>query len=89
VAAQHVAQRGGDLALGQDSRGHLVEEGLEQMVVAAVEQDDVDVGETEQVCRREAPETSADDDDAVSGARVSWRRVDMAASGPVHHRAAG
>ena len=43
--AQHVPQDRGDLPWGEDAGRDLEEEGLEQVVVAAVDQCDVDVAE--------------------------------------------
>ncbi len=42
VALQRVAQRNRDMTLRENGGGHVVEEWLEQMMVASVEQDDVD-----------------------------------------------
>ena len=67
LPAQHAAQRRGDLSLGQDAGGDLVEEWLEQVVVGAVDEGDLD-GRPFQCLRRvEAAEASADDEDAMCG----------------------
>ena len=43
LAAQDLARGGGDVALGEDARGHLVEQGLEQVVRRASQDGDVGV----------------------------------------------
>ena len=59
---QDVAQRRRDLAGRQDAGGHLVEERLEQMVVAPVDQRDLDVlDRAEQTARRQTAESTAHD----------------------------
>ena len=65
VPLQRVAQRHCDLSLGEDAGCDLVQQGLEQVMVAAVEQHDIDGPATEQTARREAAETAADDHDAM------------------------
>ena len=39
--AEDVPQHGGDLSRGEDARGNLVEEGLEQVMVPAVDEGDI------------------------------------------------
>ena len=43
LAAQDFARGGGDVALGEDARGHLVEQGLEQVVRRASQDGDIGV----------------------------------------------
>ena len=43
LAAQDLARGGGDVALGEDARGHLVEQGLEEVVRRASQDRDVGV----------------------------------------------
>ena len=63
VPADDLAGRRGDLALGEDAGGHLVEQRLEEVVAGLADQRDVD-GRLAQRLRREQPaESGADDDD--------------------------
>ena len=64
--AQNVPQHRRDRTRRQDAGGHLVEERLEQVVVAPVDERDVDVGRSEQAGGGQAAEAAADDDDAVA-----------------------
>ena len=68
VPAQHVADGRGDLALREDAGRHLVEEGLEQVVVGPVDDGDVDRCPLQGPGGEEATEPTADDHDAVSPA---------------------
>ena len=65
LAAQHAAQRRGDLALGEDAGRDLVEQRLEQVVVGAVDEGDLDRRASERLRRVEAAEASTDDEDAM------------------------
>ena len=65
VLAQHVTQRWRDLPGRQDAGGHLVQERLEQVVVAPVDQRDLDVELGEPTARRQTSEPTADHHDAV------------------------
>ncbi len=71
VAMQHLTEGCGDLALGEDPGGHLVEQRLEQVMVATVDEDDVDFGVPEYPRRRQAAEAPTDDDDPVP----AWARA--------------
>ena len=64
--AQNVAQHGRDRSRRQDAGGHLVEQRLEQVVIAPVDERDVEVGRGEQAGGGQAAEAAADDDDAVA-----------------------
>jgi hypothetical protein len=55
--------RRGDVARVQDRRRHLVEEGLKDVVVAAIDQGDVDALAAEPDCRLEASEAPPENDD--------------------------
>ena len=60
LSVEDLPRRGGDVALGQDSRRHLVEQRLEQVVRRARDQGDVDVGLAQALGREQAAETRAD-----------------------------
>ena len=77
LAAQHAAQRRGDLALGEDAGGDLVEERLEQVVVGAVDEGDLDGRPSECLRRVEAAEASADDEDAMCGGHAAGSTVTL------------
>ena len=62
LPAHDVPQGRGDLARRQHPGGRLVEEGLEEMVIAAVDQCHVDRFASEEAGGRKAPEPAADDD---------------------------
>ena len=61
VLAQQVAQRGGDLPLGEDSRRALVEQRLEQVMRGPVDQGDLDRGPAQRPDREQAGEPASDD----------------------------
>ena len=65
LEAQHMPQRRGDLPFGQDARGHLVEQRLEQVMGLAIDECDVDGRPGERARREQATKTSAHDDDAM------------------------
>ena len=73
LLAQDDPGRRGDLALGDDPGGHLVQQRLEQVMRGAGDQLDVDVGPLELLCRVESAESRTDDDDLVttSGSAVT------------------
>ena len=58
--------RRGDLSRREHRRRHLVEQRLKYVVVAAVDQDDIDISVAKRACRCESGKASADDDDALS-----------------------
>ena len=66
IAPNGAAQRGGDQAGRQDARRHLVEEGLEEVVVGAVDERDVDIRAVEPVDRVQPSEPAAHDDDPMA-----------------------
>ena len=66
LAAQHLAGRRGDLALGQDAGGDLVEQRLEQVVGRLGDQRHVDVGVLQRLGGEEAAEAGPDDHHMVS-----------------------
>ena len=67
LAAQNFARGGGDVALGEDARGHLVQQRLEEVVRGAGQDGDVGVGVLESTSGAQACETGTDDDNAVAG----------------------
>ena len=64
--ANGAAQRGGDQTGRQDPRRHLVEQGLEEVVVGAVDQRHLEARAVESVDRVQAPEPAAHDDDLMA-----------------------
>ena len=64
LVAQDVAQRRGDRRRREPGGGHLVEQGLEQMMVAAIDQRDLDRRALELAHGPEPGESAADDDDS-------------------------
>jgi hypothetical protein len=67
--AQDGADGLGDLRRRQTGRGHLIEQRLEEMVVALVDHGDVGIGAGQVVRGAQAAETGADDDDVRTGHR--------------------
>ena len=65
LLAHDVPEGGSDLARGQHAGRRLVEEGLEQMVIAPVDQRDVDRFASQQPGGRQAAEPTPDDDHPV------------------------
>jgi len=61
VAPEHVAQRGGDLPLGQDAGRALVQQRLEQVVLRPVDQGHLDRGAPQRPDGEQAGEPAADD----------------------------
>ena len=64
VAGEDGADRGSDLSGRETGHRHLVEERLEEVIVRAVDQRDVDVGPRERLGGFEPAEAASDDDDA-------------------------
>ena len=71
--AQDVSQRWGDLTGRQDPRRHLVQQRLEQVVVAAIEQRHVDGKVGQEPACGEPAEPATDHDDAVPRLTVDGR----------------
>ena len=65
LVTQNHSRRRRYLALGDDSGGHLIEQGLEEVVGGLGDQLDVDVGPLEFLGGVQATETRADDHDPV------------------------
>jgi hypothetical protein len=63
LPAQDVADRRGDIARRQPGRRHLVQEGLEDVVVLLVDQDHVDAGAAQRTGGPQTAETPAEHDD--------------------------
>ena len=86
--AQDRADGLGDLRRRQAGRGHLIEQRLEEMVVAPVDDRDVGIGAGEARCSTQAAETGADDDDVRTGhwghytGRRDSRRTSQRVRGP-------
>ena len=72
LAPEDAAQGRGDLAGGEDAGPHLIEQRLEEMMVGAVDEGDVDREVAEGVRGAHAPEPTTDDHDpvSVSGGRL-------------------
>ena len=66
LVAQHAADGTGDVGRGQAGGGHLVEQGLEQVVVASVDQHHLDGGVGQALGGSEASEAASDDYDPGS-----------------------
>ena len=66
LALEDSAQRGGDLAGRQRAGGHLIEQRLEEVEVAAVHERDVDARPAQRAHRLQAGEAAADHHDAVA-----------------------
>ena len=73
--AQDVPQRRRDLTGREDAGRDLVQQRLEQVVVAAVDQRDVDRQLSEEAARRQPAEAAADDDDAMPGVTLGRGRA--------------
>ncbi len=66
VRAQHVADGRGDLALREDARRHLVQQGLEEMVVGAIDERDANGLPLEGSHGEKATEPAPDDHDVMA-----------------------
>ena len=77
LVAQHPANRHGDVGGIEHRRGHLIQQGLEQMVIGAVDECDPHIGFGQRARGREPSEPATDDDHM-------WSRV-----GGVHAGDAG
>ena len=75
VLAEHVADGRRDLAGRDHARRHLVQERLEQVVVAPVDHGHVDVLAGQEAGRRQAAEAPADDHHPVAGGPVGAGRA--------------
>ena len=69
--ANGAAQRGGDQTGRQDPRRHLVEQGLEEVVVGAVDERHLKARVVESVDRVQAPEPAAHDDNPMAVSHCS------------------
>ena len=61
LATKHVAYGRGDVPLGEDGRGHLIEERLEEMVVDPVHEGHLDRGAPQEAGGEEPAEAASDD----------------------------
>jgi hypothetical protein len=61
-----LTDRRGDLGRREHRRRHLVEQWLKDVVIAPVNQDDIDISMPQRACRGDAGEAAADDDDALA-----------------------
>ena len=66
LPAQNAANRRGDVGRRKARGRHLVEQGLEEMIVVTVDHGHVDRRIRERLCRREAGKACPDDDDALA-----------------------
>ena len=99
VAAQQVPQHRRDLTGGEDAGRHLVEERLEQVMVALVDEGDVDVGPRQHAGGGKATESATDDDDTVArvlthgssfpGDGTPWARLGLRARHQLFRTARG
>ena len=62
LVAQHPANRHGDVGGIEHGRGHLIQQGLEQMVIRAVDERDPHIGLGQRARGRETGEPATDDD---------------------------
>jgi hypothetical protein len=69
--AQDVSNRRGDVPLGENTGRHLVQERLEEVMVVAVDDGDVDVRASQRSCGEQAAEATTHDHDAMP-ALVHW-----------------
>ena len=67
MVTQHIADGRGDLTLREDPRGHLVEQGLEQMMIGAIDQSDPDRYPAQRLGGKQSAEPAADDHHVVAG----------------------
>ncbi len=67
LAAQQMADGGGDLDSGEDAGGDLIQQWLKQMMVRPIEEGDPHGRSFERACGSEAAESAADDDDVRWG----------------------
>ena len=74
IVPQHVAYGGRDLALREDPGGHLVQQGLEEMVIGPVDEGDPHVGPFEGTGGEQPAEAAPDDDHVVQPAVDAGRR---------------
>jgi hypothetical protein len=65
VALEHVAEGDGDLPRRESTGRKLVDEWLEEVEVAAIDEGDLDRRTTERAGRVQTAETAADDDDPM------------------------
>ena len=83
-AAQDGPQRRRDVGGIEGRGGHLVEQGLEEMMVAPIEQGDPDRPPRERAGRVEPPESAAHDDHVGAPITVAHRPIFRAARGGVN-----
>ena len=74
LIAQERSDGSSDVGGGQRRRGHLVEQGLEEVVVASVDEHHIDGGIRQCARSSQAPESASDDHDTMShwASRGSW-----------------
>ena len=89
VLAHDVAQRLGDLSRRQHSRGDLVQQGLEEVVVAAVDQRHVDGSVPEGADGGQATESPSDNDHPMAGCGFGAVHGRLQAGAGVHDAAVG
>jgi hypothetical protein len=69
---EHIADRRGNVRRRQSGGRHLIEQGLEQMVIMLVDNGDVDRRFGERLGRRQSAKSRPDDDDLRRGV-LGWR----------------
>ena len=61
-----LTDRRSDLGRREHRRRHLIEQRLKDVVVAAVDQDDIDIRVPQRACRGDSGKAGADDDNALA-----------------------
>jgi hypothetical protein len=64
LTSEHLAQRGRDVGWGEHGRCHLVQEGLKEVVVVTIDQNDLRARAPEGLDGAKASKSASDDDDA-------------------------
>ena len=87
LATQHRADRLRDVRRRKRGRRHLVEQGLEQVVIAPVDEGDLHGCVGERLRRLQSPEPTADDDDASAGVGIGKDLLPLAPEREWNHGA--
>ena len=87
LAAQHRSDRLRDVRRRKRGRRHLVEQGLEQVVIAPVDEGDVHGCVGERLRGLQSPEPAADDDDTSAGVGIGKDRRPLAPEREWNHGA--
>ncbi len=89
VVTKQSADRKGDVAGREAGRCHLIEQGLEQVIVVAIDQRDVDRLILQAACAFQAAKPGADDDDMRTFAQPHRRALNQSQQPCVHGPASG